>query len=112
MKMKVYEQPQTEQEYWETIEVLGNSIRHLDREISHGIVEDPKGRHLKFINKTKARLEQLVEELTEKFNILLPQDSPHPIPGQPVPIAPKGKRNYWEWYDKMKAKKFKLVEVV
>lgn len=98
--------PETEMEYWENIEALGGFIWHTNHDLIHGRYESSPEieESLKSARETS---EKLVAELEEKFGVIPPGKIPQRKFGQDRPPAPpKGKTYYWDWYHKMKEKRY------
>lgn len=100
--MELTKQPQTEVEYWETIEELGGYIWSTNHGLCHGHIKDPDGKIAESINDAMAISDRLVTELNEKFGVIHPRDCPSVEPGQQAPPLPDGKIYYWDWYKRMK----------
>jgi len=98
--MKLKKWPATEQEYWETIESLGEIIWRMDHDLADGRIRDPEGRVAQNIDDSQKLLEKLVAELEEKFGIIS-TNHPAKTDGE-YPDPPKGQRWYWVWYGEMK----------
>lgn len=105
--MELKKQPETELEYWETIEGLGGFIWRMNHDLSDGRIEDPTGGIDKDISDARTISDRLVRELGEKFGVIHPSDCPKMEIGQELPPAPEGKIYYWDWYKNMKAEVYK-----
>lgn len=93
--------PETELEYFMTIEALGGFIWRTEHDLADGRILDPDNKISEEIQKERGLSEKLVGELTEKFNVVHPKDSQTGFGKPPLP-APAGKIYYWDWYRKMK----------
>jgi len=100
--LELKKQPETEMEYWETIEALGGFVWRMNHDLGDGRIEDPDGEIAQAIEEGKQILNRLATELSEKFGVIQPKDYPKTEPGQERPPAPEGKIYYWDWYQKMK----------
>ena len=82
-------QPATQEEYWESIEILGGII--------HGMVHshDYSDKMSQSISDARTAIEGLVDEACAKFGIIHPH---HPD------TTPDGVTPYWDWYREMKNK--------
>ncbi|MBI2474012.1 hypothetical protein HYV70_05680 [Candidatus Uhrbacteria bacterium] len=105
--MELKKQPETEMEYWETIESLGGFIWRINHELGHGRIDDPTGELSKEVVSAQKISDSLVRELDEKFGVIHPSDVPPVEMGQKPPPAPEGKIYYWNWYQKMKELAYK-----
>jgi hypothetical protein len=107
MGITVKEHPETELEYFELIEHLGGMQWSLNHNLADGRIEDPDGGVAKDIMTLQDLLNNLVQELSEKFGVIHPNDCPKRtmeeiLKSVPVPPAPEGKIYYWDWYEKQK----------
>lgn len=107
MAIELKKHPETEQEYWETIEGLGGMSWSLNHDLADGRIDDPKGEVSQSITDLQGLLETLVGEVCEKFGVIHPKDCPQRSIGDiandvPVPLAPEGKKYYWDWYHEQK----------
>ncbi|MFH1445621.1 MAG: hypothetical protein ABIF08_04020 [Nanoarchaeota archaeon] len=93
-------QPKTEMDYWSLIEELGGHIFWSRHDI-HRVPEEKRDKVWDFIEGAQRFQEYLVNEIVEKFGVILPKDSPNRY-DKNVPPAPEGKIYYWDWYSKMK----------
>lgn len=100
--MELKKQPQTELDYWEIIEFLGGFIWRLNHDLAAGRIDDTKGEIAQDIEDARQLQKRLVNEVGEKFGIILPENCPRVEPGKEAPPAPEGKIYYWDWYHKMK----------
>jgi len=100
--MELIKQPQTELDYWEIIEFLGGFIWRLNHDLAAGRIDDPKGKIAQDIKVDARQLQKRLNEASEKFGIILPENCPRVEPGKEAPPAPEGKIYYWDWYYKMK----------
>jgi len=82
-------QPETEQEYWETIESLGGQIFYMNHELADGRIEDPDGSISEITFKCQEALQTIADEAFEKFNLSWEKDV-------------DGKTYYWDWYHEKK----------
>jgi len=99
--------PETEVEYWVSIETLGGFIWRMNHDLADGRIKDPTGGIDKDILEARKVSEQLVEELWEKFGVVSPKNCPEltlaqRMAGQKLPPAPFGMEYYWDWYYRMK----------
>ena len=101
--MELLRQPQTELEYWATIESLGGFIWRMEHDLADGRIDDPDGVIVKDVSSAREISTRLVTELGEKFGVIAPRDCPQLAFGQVKPVSPEGKTYYWDWYEKMKA---------
>ncbi|HAU66155.1 TPA: hypothetical protein DCW61_02290 [Candidatus Uhrbacteria bacterium] len=100
--MELIRHPETEMEYWETIEFLGGFIWQSEHDLSHERISDPEGTLSKEIGSAQKISDDLVRELGEKFGVIHPKNF-HPVKiGQQPPPVPEGKIYYWDWYHRMK----------
>lgn len=101
--------PETEMEYWQTIEALGGVAWSLNHDLSDGrIDDDPTCTLDKTIKKAYELSAKLASELSEKFGVIQPKDCPKVEIGQKPPKPPKGKKYYWKWYEKMEKIYYKM----
>lgn len=100
--MELTKWPETEFEYWSTIETLGAFRHGMNRQLSHGRIEDPQGGVAKDVDDAIRISTQLVQELGEKFGILYEGHPRQDVEGKFSP-APEGKRWYWPWYHEMRS---------
>jgi len=105
--MELKKHPETEMEYWETIETLGGFIWSTNHGLSHGRIDDPTGDLFKEVTSAQEISDKLVRELGEKFGVIPPNDCPRVEIDQQPPPAPEGKIYYWNWYRKMKELAYK-----
>jgi len=104
--MELTKQPETEMEYWDTIESLGGFAWQMNHDLADGRITDPKGGIAKDIVDARKISDRLVTELGEKFGVIHPKDCPRVESGQEKPPAPEGKIYYWDWYHKMKTESY------
>lgn len=102
-------QPETEVEYWETIEGLGGVIFNTMHGINRGSIDDPNGVIAQSIENMQQVQSELAAELSKKFGVILPGDYPKIETGEELPPAPDGQIYYWDWYHKL-AREVSLVE--
>ncbi|MFA5932573.1 MAG: hypothetical protein WCV81_05020 [Microgenomates group bacterium] len=93
---------ETQQDYWKAIEGLGGFVWQLNHDLADGRIEDPQGTTSKGIFDMQQRLEGIVAELCDKYNIISPKESTRVDFYTPLPPAPVGKTYYWEWYKEQK----------
>jgi len=101
--MEIKKQPETELEYWETIESLGGFIWRMNHDLADGRIKDPTGDIDKEIAEAREISTRLIGEMDGKFGVI---HYPKVKVGQNLPPAPKGKIYYWDWYKKMKAEAY------
>jgi hypothetical protein len=104
--MELVKEPQTEMEYWEAIEGLGGISFSLNHDLADGRIDDKDGGMAKTIADASELSERLVSGL-KKFGIIHPKDCPKMKMGEKKPKPPKGKKYYWDWYEKMKEAYYK-----
>lgn len=100
--MELTKHPETELEYWQTIESLGGFNWRMNHDLADGRINDPTGAIDRDIADSRAIQAKLVAELKEKFGVIPPNECPQVEIGQKPPKAPKGKKYYWDWYQEMK----------
>lgn len=100
--MELTKQPETEVQYWETIETLGGYIFSTSHALRHGHIKDRDGEVAKSIEDAGQISERLVTELGNKFGVIHPKDCPMVKPGQTDLSPPEGKVYYRDWYNGMK----------
>lgn len=99
----------TERKYWEEIEGLGGCIWQIRHDLSHGHLSDTDGGITKELLEFQTALDQLVAEVCDKFGVIHPKDYPKVGPDQKMPLPPKGKVYYWNWYNKNKKQYYKEI---
>lgn len=107
MAIELKKHPETEQEYWETIEGLGGMSWRLNHDLADGRIDDPSGKVSQDITDLQTLLEALVSEVCEKFGVIHPKDCPQRsmediMNDVPIPPAPEGKKYYRDWYNEQK----------
>lgn len=102
--MELTKHPETELEYWGTIEELGGFMHSMRHGINKGRIEDKDGGVQKDIQEAYNLQTLLVKEIGEKFGVIHPNECPKVEIGQRLPKAPGGKKYYWSWYKKMQAR--------
>lgn len=102
--MELKKHPETEEEYWASIEALGGYLWSTRHHISHGRIENTPEVE-KDLDETAKLSMQLAIELS-RFGVILPKDCPKVGIGEEKPKAPEGKIWYWDWYEKMKEKSY------
>ncbi len=100
--MKLTKQPETEMEYWMTIESIGGFIWRMNHDMGDGRIESTPEIEQNLSDAGKIQ-ERLVSEISQ-FGVIAPKDCPRTKIGEEQPKAPKGKTWYWDWYHKMKNK--------
>lgn len=85
--------PETELEYFLQIEALGGFIWRMEHDSADGKILDPNNKISEEIQKERDLSEELVWELTKKFNVVHPRDSQAGL-GKPPLTAPAGMINY------------------
>lgn len=96
--MPLARNPETQQEYWGTIETLGGFIFRNSHDLADDRIQDPKGElDTTIIQATKLQ-SRLVDEVCSKFGVIHPRDIPQVEHRQELPAAPEGKTYYWDWY--------------
>ena len=100
--IELVKHPETEMEYWQTIEGLGGMAWHLNHDLAHGRIDDPKGLVSEDVHSLGDLSRRLVEEIEEKFGVIPPDKMPKREAGQELPPAPEGKTWYWDWYNQQK----------
>jgi hypothetical protein len=96
----IKKEPQTEMEYWEAIESLGGVSFSICHDLADSRIKDPNGDLAKTAKEASELSERLVSEL-KKFGVIHPKDCPKTKTGEKKPRPPKGKKYYWDWYEKM-----------
>lgn len=91
----------TELDYWRHIEALGGAIWSSDRARGRGR-PDITGLGEDGALNMRALQHALALELSDRFGIILPQQTPQVGYGEPLPDPPEGKRWYRDWYDAAK----------
>jgi len=99
--MKLNEWPNTEREYWETIEALGGFLWSMEHELCDGRIKSTPELE-RDLKDGREISEKLVSELFELFGVVAPKDCPGRRLGGEKSKAPAGMMWYWNWYDKMK----------
>jgi len=102
--MELLKQPETELEYWESIESLGGFVWRMNHDASHGRfkMSEEIEKDLCDVNKI---IETLVSELFVLFGVVHPKNCParrYNDDGIEMVTAPPGMIWYWDWYYKMK----------
>jgi len=93
--------PETELEYWATIEELGGFIHHMNHGLAHGRIKSTVGLEQDIMDARNIS-EQLVGELFVNFGVVAPKDCPRQKLGEEMPKPPYGFKWYWSWYKEMK----------
>ncbi len=109
--MELSKQPETEVEYWRTIESIGGFIYSTRRGINRGHIDDAEGLANQDIIDAQIIQEKLLAEIIEKFGVIHPNDCSklNPAYYNNCPPAPDGKIYYWDWYHKL-AREVSLIE--
>jgi len=105
--MELKKHPETEMEYWETIEGLGGFIWSTNHALSHDHIQDPDGKVEADIAEARVLSSLLVDELKLKFGVIPPKDYPQVAVGEEKPPAPEGQIYYWDWYEKMRDESYR-----
>lgn len=99
--MKLEKEPETEAEYWLTIDALGEYTWRMNHDLGDGRIKDPDCSVAQSISDGEKILERLVSEVCQKFGVIHPKDTPKTEPGKERSPAPESKIYYHDWYDKM-----------
>jgi hypothetical protein len=99
--MELTKWPETEMEYYKEIEGLGGFIWMINHEISHGNIKNAKGVRKDIKDAIKIQ-NRLLEEIVEKFGVVVPEGRGLLQPVDDLPVLPKGKEYYLNWYSRMK----------
>ena len=105
--MELRKWPESEMEYWKTIEELGGIIWSLNHDLADGRITTDGKIDDELVQMQKIQ-EKLVYELFEKFGVVHPKDCPKAAFGQKMPDAPFGTRWYGDWYKDMKKESTRL----
>jgi len=73
----------------------------MEHGLYDGRVTDPTGKIDRKISEARNILEQLMDDVCEKFGVVLPQDYPKGRIGQTLPPAPEGKVYFLDWYKRI-----------
>ncbi len=103
--MELEKRPETELEYWATIEQLGGFIWRMNHDLADGRITDPDGAIDHDINQAHELTQQLLKEIEDKFGVI-PPDLKNKQAGEKS--APPGKIHYWDWYKQMKRQCYNL----
>ena len=95
--MELKKWPETELEYWKTIESLGGFIWRMNHDAADGRFEMTSGIERNLMDAQKI-MEQLVSGLFVPFGVVHPKDCPKMGYGQELPEPPPGFVWYWVWY--------------
>jgi hypothetical protein len=98
--MKLTRWPETELEYWLTIETLGSFLWRISNDSADACIQSASEKE-KELKEAQQTMEKLVSELS-RFGVIHPKECPTVQFSKEKPEAFKGRLWYWEWYNKMK----------
>ncbi|KKQ45755.1 MAG: hypothetical protein US63_C0011G0023 [Candidatus Moranbacteria bacterium GW2011_GWC2_37_8] len=99
--MELKKWPETEMEYWTSIEGLGGFVWRMNHDLADGRIEESKGMN-KDLKDAQEIMEKLVSEIFIKFSVVAPQNCPRKEFDKEMPKAPEGQIWYRDWCNKMK----------
>lgn len=103
--MKLEQWPETEMDYWQTIEGIGGFLWATNHELWHGHIENSPNLQTE-LKEARNIQTQLVEELFENFGVIHPKDSPKRNAVGCFPTAPFGMKWHSDWYKEMEKKNY------